>query len=243
MKNFKIFLTFLTFGNFVGIIVGIMRLFRRISVKGFNIRLLKRKMEEKGKGLVLISDHPSMTETFVIPGLFCPRFIFDRRLSPISTPDSRFFNAKWFAPIRPSCISVPRGNRWGEAKAALMMKKVLAAGGTLILFGGGGREYKGEEFVESADGKRKMRKLKRGLESVLNSVKPLVLPVWTEGGENIIPNVNYKGERRPLPIPKPWKKMSIIFGDVIEWEELRKDDPLGQIETIMLGLSERRCFA
>lgn len=244
-----------TGGMFIGLIVWVMRFFGRLKVKGLHKRRLRKMMRETGRGAVIISNHPSMTETFITPGLFFPGFLFRADSMPISTPDKRFYNARWFSPIRPTCLSVDRERSAGFVKA---MVERLREKRVVILFAEGGRTYRGNDFKYLGD--KRIRRFKPGIDRMLSmggnkiidkklsveegkpvnrTLGPIIIPAWSEGGESVIPNVDYDGERRWLPFPRLWRKMSISFGKPVLFEDIEGEGLLERLEDMVLALSKK----
>lgn len=223
---------------FIGIIVALMRLSGRVKAIGFSKRRLKKLMKKTGKGVVFVSNHPSMTETFILPGMFFPEFLFSRMMMPISTPDKRFFNAGWFSLIRPACLSVDRSSSIAGGKLILSMISILKERGMLILFGEGGRTYRESDPDKIKTlGSNKIRHFKEGIDKVFERGLPIIIPIWAEGGERIIPNVDYDGERRWLPFPRLWRKMTLRFGEPVLFEDVGKEKFISKLEDMVLGLS------
>lgn len=211
----KISISAWTIALLASLLFSILRLFGRIKVKGLDWKKI-REMRERSKsgGIAIVSNHPSMFETLVLPTLFFPRSLFSWKNMPVSTPDIHFFNSWWFAVFRWACIPIPRGHAGGEGRAALTMKDHLSKGGSLVVFAEGGRTYKGspDEMLFSKTCAR-IRPFKTGLASVFEKSDSVILPAWTEGGEKIIPNAEHKGSKRSLSFPRLWGKMTIDFGE------------------------------
>lgn len=205
LSSVRIFFTAWTIGFVVGVMVFIFRVFGWIKIEGFDIRRLRKMMENTGKGILFMSNHPSMTETFVIPSLFFPK------LFPISTPAIEFYNAWWFALIRPCCIPVVRESKISGGRFIISLSGILNDSRIVVLFPEGGRTYKGEKFKFSSKGK-KIRSFKEGILPIFSKSSSMIIPVWIEGGESILPNISYKGKKRGLPFPRLGGKMIVRFG-------------------------------
>lgn len=236
-KNILILVTAWTVGLLIGLVVALLRLLGRVKVLGLDVRRLKRLMRDTGKGVIFVSNHPSMAETFVIPGLFFPYYLLSPKLMPVSTPDIRFYDAWWFSMIRPTCLPVVRTSAVSGGKFIISMISVLKEGRMAILFAEGGRTYKGMEFRTS--GKKRIRRFKEGIDKILERAAPIVVPVWTEGGEGVIPNVDYNDGKGKLPFPRFWRRMSLRFGEPTSFTKEDFPDPVRDLESLVLGLSSR----
>ena len=101
------------------------------------------------------------------------------------------------------------------------MKDILKSGGVLILFPEGGRTFKGEEFLYSEKG-NKIKILKEGVGWLVMKTKPLVVPIWVEGSDEILPN---QADKLYYTLPRFWRRMTIKIG-----EPLRFGNPSGKEE-------------
>ena len=236
ISKFKILLAAWTGGLLLGIVYWILRLFRRIEVHGFDYEKLKsirRQMKEEKRGLVVVSNHPSMAETIFISGMFFPYFLFDAELIPHATPDRKFYNAWWFAPVRAASISIPRGEEKGSATAVKKMMYLLRSGFALVLFAEGGRTYKGNNFKALMGSNRKIRKIPGGIGRILEKSDPIILPIWTYGGDKFMPNPEYNSDRRYFPKANLKEKVIICVGKPVSYDELSKKSHMGDAMDIL----------
>jgi 1-acyl-sn-glycerol-3-phosphate acyltransferase len=137
-------------GVILGIMFNLLRLLRRIKVH-------HPERFPHGRGnVVLVSNHPSLLEPFLLITLFFRDYLFHPfKYGPWSTPDIKNFYNRWFFFwLRPRAIPIPRESEGGKKDSFNQMKKVLDAGGILILFPEGGRTYKGSDFLYSKTGKK-----------------------------------------------------------------------------------------
>jgi len=109
MKNrIKLFVLVWTVGIMEGFLFWLLVTFGRIQLKGYR----KEKFKPRGKGLVVISNHPSLLDPIILCFLFFWDYLFDFRKIPYSTPDKRnYYDKWWFWPFRIVCIPIERGNR------------------------------------------------------------------------------------------------------------------------------------
>ena len=135
----------------------------------------------------------------------------------------------------------------GEARALRRMQEKLLEGKILILAPEGGRTFKGEEFkvirggeievvkglpeVDLRDNKA-LRRFKPGISWLVFNTKSEVLPVWTEGGERVIPNrFSFK-----LPFPRFWRQIRIKIGEPLDLGELPKGEIAEFLEDSILKM-------
>ena len=129
------------------------------------------------------------------------------------------------------CIPIERGNLKAEARALKQMQEKLVEGRIIIIAPEGGRTFKGEDFkiisggkIEVVKGlpetdlrnKKALRRFKPGIARLIFRTKCKTLPVWTEGGERVIPNeFSFK-----LPFPRLWRQTRITIGEPLDLGEL-----------------------
>lgn len=175
------------YGVFLGIIFHFLKIFGTIRVLHG-----KRFPHYQGK-IILVSNHPSLLDPFLLPALFFPDYLFyPFGLTPWSTPDRRnFYDRWWFLWWRSRSVPIDRtGSKYSHyrlRRTLLGLKKILERRGNIILFPEGGRTFKGKEFLYSKTGKR-IRRLKEGISWLVAETRALVVPVWVEGTEKVFPN-------------------------------------------------------
>jgi len=210
----------------------LLRITRRIIIKGYQ----KRKFSQR-KGLIIISNHPSLIEPGILPLLFFPQALFFLKSIPLSTPDNKnFYKKRWFSFLRPFCIPVERGSRRKELRTLKKLREIINQGRTLILFPEGGRTFKRKEFRISESGE-KLGKFLGGLRRLFLNIDCRILPIWVRGTDKILPNKFEFSEHRPFF--RLWKKAEIVIGEVIESETLPQDKRLilKHLEDSLLSLS------
>jgi len=201
MKKIRLFLTFCLVGIPGGIIFWFLRLTKRIEIFGYE----KEKFVSKDKSLIVISNHPSLWEPALLPFLFFREFILSIRKVPLSLMDKRYFNMKWFAFLRPVCIPIERGNRREELKTVNAVRESLKNRQTLIVYPECGRTFLGKEFRNSDTHSGRIRKFPGGIRRLV-STGSIILTIWVEGTDEVIPN---KGG---CFFPRIWKKTKIFIG-------------------------------
>jgi len=215
----------------------------RVKLQGYNWKKLKPK---KNKGLILIHNHPSLWEPAILPFLFSPWYLFSPRFVPISTPDKKnYYDKWWFFLFRSVCIPIERGNLREEARALKRMQQKLKDGGILIMAPEGGRTHKGDEFkvirgdkieifrdlteVDLKDSKV-VRRFKSGVGRLIYNAKPEIIPLWTEGGEGVVPNKTHA----LYSFPRFWRQAKIKIGEPLDLGELTKKEIIEFLEDSML---------
>lgn len=181
MKKALMWIALYSAGVILGTIYLLLRLTRIIRVKGGSF------LPRWTGGIIVVSNHPSMIETAILPLLFFwPAMIMPHRLFPWSTPDYRNFYSKWwFAPFRMRSIPIVRGDRNpARNKGAVeKMMQVVRQGGTLILFAEGGRTWKGPQAGEHFSSSKKdnvIRQIKPGVASLAIRTEAVIAPVWVQ---------------------------------------------------------------
>lgn len=225
-----------TMGLFFGLIFWILKLTRRVKVQGYD----RRKLDPENSGLILISNHPSFWEPALLPFLFFPWYLLSSRFIPFSIVDKKDYHDKWwFFPFRGVCEPVERGNPKEEIKAIDRMREKLSQNQALILYGEGKRTFR-RPFEESWEVKRSesgkvIRKFPQGIRRLFLDISPLVLPVWTEGGDKVIPNLSSS----PRFLLRIWRQTIIKIGEPRKLEGISKKKIVETLEDILLNLGER----
>ena len=139
--------------------------------------------------IILVSNHPSLLEPFLLPALFFWDYFWHPfKFAPWSTPDKSNFYDRWYwFWVRPRIVPVDRSDERKEARSVVQMKNILDSNGIIILFAEGGRTCFGERFQYSSSGKR-VRELKNGVGWLVLKTGAVVLPVWVDGPEKVLPN-------------------------------------------------------
>ncbi len=175
------------YGIVMGIIFRLLVIIKKIRV------LYWKRFPHWEKRIILVSNHPSLLEPFLLPALFLREyFLHPFQYAPWSTPDKANFYDSWYwFWLRPRAIPIDRKKQKGNLRVFLRIKEIVSSGGIIILFPEGGRTFKGKEFLCSKTGK-KLRVLKTGIGWLVLNTQALVIPVWVEGTDKILPNRSKK---------------------------------------------------
>lgn len=205
IKNVERFLVLVTIGALGETLFTLFRIFGRIEIQGDWSK--ENLMPSKG-GLIVGGNHSSLWEPGLLPFLWVLHFLFSFsfKFVPFSTPDKiNFFNKWWFWAIRLFCIPIDRER--GRTKGLRELIKNVNQGKIVILFPEGGRTHKGDEFKIIKKGEiiikkkdeltpednnlPKIRRFQRGFSALLKFTNADILPIWTEGGDRVIPNKSH----------------------------------------------------
>ena len=175
------------FGILLGIIFQVLKWLKVINVLHWE---RFPRYEEK---MILVVNHPSMMDPFLISALFFREYLFHPfKRGPLNVPDKKIFSDSWYwFWLRQVLIPVERGNVRAELRAFFEIKKVIICGRVIILFPDGGRSFKGKNFLFSEKG-NKIRILKDGIGWLIIKTGASVLPVWIEGSDEFLPNSRKK---------------------------------------------------
>ncbi len=239
IKNIKDVLLVWMVGLVGGVLFTVLRITKRVEIAGACYK--KEKFNHKGKGLVIIANHPSLWEPCLLPFLLFPRYLFSLRFIPYSLVDKKnYYDKWWFQPLRFVCVPIKRGSPREELTTIKKtLQPMLKEGKILILFPEGGRTFKciklrGVKYSRSG---KKIARFPRGIEKLFLGVDCLVLPIWTEGGDKVIPNK----EEFPKIIsifPRVWRKTRIVVGENLTTRGFKKGELLEHLENTLLNLAE-----
>lgn len=195
-----------------GCLLLFMVLLKRIKIKGYQWKKFVPK-----KGLIVISNHPSLVEPGVLPFLFFPWYLVFSRFAPISTPDKEnYYNKYWFFFLRPVCIPIERNGSRKALAVLEKMEKIVREKRILILFPEAGRTFKGEKFAILNS--RRVKKFPAGISRLFQNLDCQILPVWVEGMERILPN---KWDfSKQWPFFRFWRKAEITIGETFDSKTL-----------------------
>jgi 1-acyl-sn-glycerol-3-phosphate acyltransferase len=204
-----------------------------------------KRMPRWPRGVLVVSNHPSLYEPQVLIGLFLPWLLLNiLKYTPLSTPDKANYFDKWFLRwAHRFFVAVARGDARAMVKAMAMMVRALRAKQNLILFPEGGRTGKGEgSFVVSPSGRFRMRAFKDGAGRVAVATGCIVVPVWVHGAEKVLPI--------GASFPRFWHSVEIRIGTPMQFVRMTNGSRArikeaacaanDQIRDVMLALADER---
>jgi 1-acyl-sn-glycerol-3-phosphate acyltransferase len=232
-RKIKILVLVWTIGVLGGISFWLLVLFGRIRLKGYQ----RRKFNPGNKGLVLISNHPSLLDPIILCFLFFWSYLFSFKRIPYSTPDKKnYYDKWWFWPFRLVSVPIERGSRKKELVSLKRIRKLVKERKVVILFPEGGRTFKGKEFKFSETGER-LRKFPIGIRKIFLGMDCEILPIWLRGTDNVWENqLDFPDV---FPFLKFWKKIEIIIGEKINSLQLpqEKKEIVEWLENYLVELS------
>lgn len=152
------------------------------------IKILNQKRFPKKQGCMLIvANHPSLLEPVLIPLLFFKELVFKPFGTPWSVPDKKNFFDRWYwAWSKIRLVPINRESDSETRSAIKRIREILGAGGRVILHPEGGRTSSGKLFYKNENG-HKLRVLKEGVSLIVSS-ETLIVPIWIDGAEKVLPN-------------------------------------------------------
>ncbi len=218
------------YGIFIGVFFQFLKFFGLVRVlHGERFPFWRNKV-------ILASNHPSLLEPFLLPALFFPKYLFYPFTTPWSTPDRKNFYQRWLFRLlfEARSIAVDRTPKSSRLRRVISrMKRILEAGGNIIIFPEAGRTFKGENFLFSETGK-KIRELKKGIGWLVDQTNALVVPVWVEGTDKVLPNRS----DRLFSFPR-LGKITIKIGEILKFNDSgNKKEITAKIAQALLKLAD-----
>lgn len=194
------------------------------------IKIKGKRFPRKARKLIVVSNHPSMLEPFLLTYLFFPDYVIDPvNHAPLNLPDDKNFYSKWlFWPLRPVTIPVFRG----QAAVGMVyrkMKEAIAGGKNLIIFPEGGRTSTGNAQMVSRTGK-KLRRFKEGAAKLACETKTKVILIWVEGTDKVLPRGKW--------LPNILKGITIKIGETVDPGANSVEEFNALLEEKMLALAD-----
>ena len=226
----------------------------KVTVHGYQ----KEKLDHQGRGQAIVYNHPSLWEPFVLVLLFTPfKCLFSLRHVPYIFVDKiHFFNKWWFWFFRPFFVALAGDDHREGLKAWARARDLLEKGSTLILPPEGGRTEnwgKVRGFKYSPSGKR-IARFPLALGKLFQDLDCFILPVWSEGGERVIPNTALPtrvviagrtvSESKKAVIffsrfPRFWRETKVFVGDSLELRHAPKEEIVEWLENVLLDTAEQ----
>ena len=172
----------------------------------------KERIPQDKRGLIVISNHPSLWEPILLGYLFYPDYVRHPVQVPLGTPDGKNYYEKWrWLFLRPIFIPVNR-DKPGDTSSFRKIKDALQRGKSIMIFPEGGRTFKGDDHVYSESGK-KVRRFKRGIAMIALNLGAPILPVWCENTDRVVPPGKI--------VPRIWRRSVMKIGKLIETKDLK----------------------
>ncbi len=216
-------------GPILGTVVCLLESFGRIRFLHF-----ERFPIWDGK-LIIVSNHPSLLEPFILPlmgfpwmnfpWVFSPlwsrikfslswfrdlqkEFHLPKKLVPANVPDrNNFYDAPYWGLFRAINVPIDRnGGAHCRISTILALRKTLENGGRVLIFPEGTRTYKAmQKSGTTTASGSKMGELKDGAAWLAMKTNARILPIWVEGTDKVLPNDR-------LPFPRLWHRTTINIG-------------------------------
>ena len=162
------------------------------------------------RGLVIVSNHPSLLEPIMLVGLFARWYLIQPKYGPWNVAETRNFRRGLFRFMAPRMLLTSRENVSSGRHILHEMFTLLRTGAIIIFFPEGGRTYRGKE-MDLVKGKndRKVRQFKNGIGLVALETNCVLIPVWVAGTDKVSPN---RDDARYSWLPRLWKPVKISIG-------------------------------
>lgn len=229
-------------GTIVGGSVFLLRILGRIKIIHWErFPKYNRNPELFRKGLIVVSNHPSLLEPLLVAGLFFTQyFVHPFRLSPWNIPDEKNYNNIWWRWARARIIWVDRESPEKARRTFTKVKNVVDSGGIVILFPEGGRTFKRRKLY-SKRGKA-IAFLQEGIGLLIRKTEASVLLIWVEGSDDFFPNTLWTDENTSkFPFPRFWKKITIKIGNIVCFQKKRKEELTQEVAAKLLELADEPC--
>jgi 1-acyl-sn-glycerol-3-phosphate acyltransferase len=229
---------FLGFTYPLGILIGIIFwLFRFLGIA--KVRGWENFPKWQGR-VVVVSNHPSLLDPIILIGLFFPQYLVRPfKYGPWNMAEKSNYGNLLFWLMRPRLILIKRGDRRSELKGLISAKNALNAGGVMFLFPEGGRTSSakpGEVLLASAAG-QKIRRFKPGCAWLAKETGALVLPLWVQGTDRVLPNspkVSY------FRVFRFWQRVVIKLGRPRRFEKSARLEAITEtLEKAVLALADQ----
>jgi 1-acyl-sn-glycerol-3-phosphate acyltransferase len=226
-------------GTIVGGSVFLLRILGRIKITHWKrFPKYSRNPELFRKGLIVVSNHPSLLEPLLVAGLFFTQyFVHPFKLSPWNIPDEKNYNNIWWRWAKARIIWVDRENSEKTRRTFTKVKNVVDSGGIVILFPEGGRTFKRKKLY-SQKGKM-VAILQEGIGLLIRKTNAPILFIWVEGSDNFFPNTLWvNGQTSKFPFPRFWKKITIKIGNTIHFDKKSKEEITQEVAAKLLELAD-----
>ena len=214
--------------------------------------------EEK---LIMVSNHPSLLEPVLLPligfpwmnfpWVFSPvwyrikfslswltelqkEFSVQKKLIPANVPDKQnFYDPPYMRLFQGINVPVDRnGGVHDRISTVLALKRILESGGRVLIFPEGGRTFKTVEKsrARSTSG-RELGRLKDGAAWLALKTNAIILPIWVEGTDKVLPNNKF-------PFPRLWHRITIKIGTPFWVKRDTREEATLEITQALLELAD-----
>jgi 1-acyl-sn-glycerol-3-phosphate acyltransferase len=242
-------------GPVLGIFICLLEAFGRIRFLHFDRFPI---WEEK---LIIVSNHPSLLEPFILPlagfpwmnfpWLFSPlwtrikfslswfrelqkEFSLSKKLIPTNVPDNNnFYDPPYWGIFRGINIPVDRnGGAQGRIRAVMALKKILESGGRVLIFPEGSRTFKAiQKSGMASSNGKKLGRFKDGAAWLAVKTNARILPIWIEGTDKVLPNNKF-------PFPRLWHRVIIKIGTPFAVGGITRQEASLEITRALLELAD-----
>jgi len=237
-QKLKLYLYAWSLGNFLGIVFMLLRVTRRVEIKGY----ARSKVDPKGRGLLVICNHPSPTEPTLLPFLFYPWFLFQLRFVTYCLPARQYYDDWLCIPFRIISVPIDRASMRNNLNAVKELEGMLRDGKVILMHPERERIYSDSERDSdtrlSKSGKR-MKRFRPGTRRLFMHPNCRVLPIWMDGGDRMILNRSENPTSRWVHWPRIWRKVTIKIGEPLDVTGMSKNEVLDYLEDVLLDLADR----
>ncbi len=250
----------LLFVNYVlvpvlGIVLCLLEFFGRIRFQHFE------RFPMWDGNLIMVSNHPSLYEPFILPlmgfpwmnypWVFSPawskikfsltwfrglqkEFYLSKKLVPANVPDrNNFYDAPYWGLFNAINVPIDRnGGAHGRISTVSALRKALENGGRVLIFPEGTRTYKAmRKSGTTTASGKKLGELKDGAAWLAIKTNARVLPIWVDGTDKVLPNERF-------PFPRLWHRTTIKIGNPFCVIGSERQEATLQIAQHLLELAE-----
>lgn len=242
-------------GPIMGVSMCLLEAFGRVRFHNF-----RRFPIWDGK-LILVSNHPSLLEPWLLPligfpwmnfpWIFSPAwtrikfslkwmkelrkdFLIQKQLIPANVPDkNNFYDPLFIRWLR--SINVPadrNGGMHSRIATVSSLVEILDNRGRVLIFPEGTRTFKSaEKFRAKSASGKELGKLKDGAGWLALKTNARILPIWVEGTDKVLPNNKF-------PIPRLWHKVSVNIGSPFHIQGQTRQEATMEIARALLDLAD-----
>lgn len=217
-------------GFIIGVTLLILRVLRIWTIEG--LKNLPSLREKGARGIMVVSNHPSLLEPIALIGLFFHWYIFRPFYGPWNMPDLKNYRRGLFRWMEPRLVFVDRAQPSSGRESFKKARDLLRRGSIFLLFPEGGRTFRGnpDELLHGKNG-RKIRPFTAGSGLLATQTRAIVLPIWVEGTDAVSPNLTVV----KYPFPRLWKPVKIRIGkSIVFGDEVRAKEATERLQTAVL---------